>query len=93
MPMLMILALTPMLLVDAAAYAAANDANADAKMPNVARHLASAYDAILRSPLLPMLVMLRHLLRANACDDVTLKCMCICVRLRLSVSRVCVCCL
>jgi hypothetical protein len=40
MPMLMMLALTLMLPLDAfdaAAYAAANDANADAKMPNAAR--------------------------------------------------------
>ena len=43
--MLMMLALTPMLLLDAfdaAAYAVANDSNADAKMPNVACHLVGA---------------------------------------------------
>ena len=42
MPMMMMLALTPMLMLDTfddVAYAAANDVNADAKMPNVARHL------------------------------------------------------
>ena len=42
MPMLMMLALTLMFLLDAfdvVAYAAANDANADAKMPNVARRM------------------------------------------------------
>jgi len=40
MPMLMMVALTLMLLLDAsdaAAYAAANDANVDAKIPNDAR--------------------------------------------------------
>ena len=40
MPMVMMLALTLMLLLDAshaATFAAANDANADAKMPNDAR--------------------------------------------------------
>ena len=46
MMMLMMLALTPMLMLDAydaATYAAANDANADAKMPNDARHLVGSY--------------------------------------------------
>ncbi len=40
-------------------FAAANDANADAKMPNVARHLASAYVVLMLPPLLPMLMLLR----------------------------------
>ena len=65
MPMLMMLALTLMLLLDAfdaVAYAAANDANADAKMPNVARHLDRAYVVLLLPPLLPMLMLLRQLL-------------------------------
>ncbi len=43
-------------------FAAANDAGADAKMPNVARHLAGAYDVMLLPPLLPMLMLLRQLL-------------------------------
>ena len=55
----MMLALTPMLLLDeasdAATYAIANDANADAKMPNVARHLGGAYSVLLLPPLLPIL--------------------------------------
>ena len=43
MPVPMMLALTLMLLFDAGAYAVAdNDANADAKMPTVACHLAGA---------------------------------------------------
>ncbi len=46
LPMLIMLALTLMLLLDAS-DAAANDANADAKMPNVARHLAGAYAVLL----------------------------------------------
>ena len=53
MPMLMMLALTPMRLLDAfdaIAYAVANDANADAKMPNVACHLAGAYYVVLLLP-------------------------------------------
>ena len=65
MSMLMMLALTPMLLLDAsdaAAYAATNDANADANMPNDARHLAGAYVVLLLPPLLPMLMLLRQLL-------------------------------
>ena len=41
---------------DAAAYAAANDANADAKMPNAARHLAGAYVVLLLPPLLSIVV-------------------------------------
>ncbi len=56
-PMMMMLALTLMRLLDAyddVAYAAANDANADAKMPNAARHIASAYDVLLLPTLLPM---------------------------------------
>ncbi len=91
MPMLMMLALTLMLLLDAsdaAAYAAANDASADAKMPNAARHLAGAYAVLLLPPLLSMLMLLRQLLRADANNDVMLKRMCICVRLCLSTARV-----
>ncbi len=57
MPMLMMLALTLMLQLDAsdaaAFLAAANDANADAKMPNA---------VLLLPPLLPMLMLLRYLL-------------------------------
>ena len=52
MPMLMLLALTLMDLpdaFDAAAYAAADDANAETEMPNAARCLASAN----AMPLLP----------------------------------------
>ena len=62
----MMLALTLMIVLDssdAAEYAAANnDANAYAKMPNVARHLAGAYVVLLLPPLLPMLMLLRQLL-------------------------------
>ena len=90
-PMLMMLALTVMLLLDAsdaAAYAAANDDYADAKMPNVARHLAGAYVVLLLPPLLPMLMLLRQMLCAYANDDVMLKRVCICVRLCLSTVRV-----
>ncbi len=53
------LALTLMLPLDAsdaAAYAAANDANADAKMPNAARHLAGAYAVLLLPTLVPMMM-------------------------------------
>ena len=63
MPMLMMLALTLMLLLDAynvVAYAAANDSNVDAKMPNATRHLAGAYVVLLLSPLLPMMMLLRQ---------------------------------
>ena len=59
MPMLMMLALTLMILLefsDAAAFAAANDAKADAKMPNVSRHLVGTYVVLLLPSLLPMLV-------------------------------------
>ncbi len=45
MPMLMMLALTPMLLLDAfdvAAYGVVDDANADAKITKVACHLVGA---------------------------------------------------
>jgi len=58
-PMLMMLAPTLMLLLDASdvvAYAAANDANADAKMPNVACHLIGAYAELLLPTLLPMMM-------------------------------------
>ncbi len=59
MPILMMLALTLMLPLDAfdaATYAAANDANADAKMPNVARHLVGAYVVLLLPTLVPMMM-------------------------------------
>ncbi len=59
MPMMMMLALTLKLLLDAydaVAYAASNDANADAKIPNVARHLAGAYVVLLLPTLLPMMM-------------------------------------
>ena len=59
MPMLVMLALTLMLLLNASdvvAYASANDANADAKMPNVARHLVGAYAVLLLPTLLPMMM-------------------------------------
>ena len=70
MPMLMMLALTLMLLLDASnvvAYAVANDANADAKIPNVARHLGGAYVVLMLPPLLPILMLLRQLLLAETC--------------------------
>ncbi len=56
--MLMMHALTLMLLLDAfdaSAYAVADDANADAKMPNVACHLVGAYDMVMMPTLLPLL--------------------------------------
>ncbi len=62
MPMLMMLAPTLVLLLDVGAYAAANDAGADAKMPNAARHLVGAYAVLLLPSLLPMLMLLRQLL-------------------------------
>ncbi len=65
MPMLIMLALTLMIVLDSSAadeYAAANDANAYAKMPNVDRHLAGAYAVLLLTPLLPMLMLFRQLL-------------------------------
>ena len=65
MPMLMMLALTLMLLLDAfyiVAYAVVNDANADAKMRNAARHLAGAYDVWLLPPLLPIMMLHMQLL-------------------------------
>ncbi len=65
MPMLMMLALTLMIVLDssdAVEYAAANDANAYAKMPNVVRHLAGAYAVLLLPPLLPMPMLLRQML-------------------------------
>ena len=58
MPMLIMLALMLMHLLDAsaaAAYAAANDAYADAKMPNDARHLDGAYRVVLMPKLLRLL--------------------------------------
>ena len=88
MPMLMMLALTPILLLDAfdvVAYTVANDANADAKIPNVACHLVGAFVVLLLPPLLPMLMMLRHMMRADSCDNMMFKCVCICVLLCLSV--------
>jgi hypothetical protein len=66
MPMLMMLLALPLMLmldaIDVDAYADANDANADAKMPNVARHLVDAHVVLLLPPLLPMLMLLRQLL-------------------------------
>ena len=48
---------------DAAAYAATNDANADAKIPNDdAHHVAGAYVVLLLPSLLPMFMLLRQLL-------------------------------
>jgi hypothetical protein len=61
MPMMMMLALTPRLLLyasDADAYTTPNDANADAKMPNVTRLLVGAYVVLLLPPLLPMLTLI-----------------------------------
>ena len=65
MPMMMMLALTLMLLLDASnavAYAVANDANADAKMPKVARNFVGAHVVLLLPPLLPVLMLLMQLL-------------------------------
>ena len=70
MPMLMMLAMTPMLLLDeleVVAYAVVDDANADAKMPS-----AGAYVVLLLLQLLPMMMLLRDMLRGDACDDVML---------------------
>ncbi len=54
--------------------AIACDASADAKLTNVARHLANGtYDVLLLPPFLPMLMLLRQLVRDDACDDVMLK--------------------
>ena len=56
--MLIMLALTLMLLLyafDAAAYAFVDDANADAKMPIVARHFDGAYGVVLMPTLLRLL--------------------------------------
>ena len=89
--MLIMLALTLMLLLDAfvvVAYAADDDANADAKMPKVARHLASAYIVLWIPPLLPMHMLLRQLMRADACDDVMLQSVYMC--LFVPTYRVCV---
>jgi len=75
-PILMMLAMTVMILLDtsdANAYAVADDTNGDAKMPNVARHLASAYAVLLMPPLLPMQMLLWQLMRVDACDDVILE--------------------
>jgi hypothetical protein len=61
MPMLMLLALTLMDLpdaFDAAAYAAADDANAETEMPNDACCLSDANDVQLLPPWLVMLMML-----------------------------------
>jgi hypothetical protein len=65
MLMLMMLALTLMLLLyafDAAAYADVDDANADAKMPIDARHLAGAYTVVLMPTLLRLLRQLMHVM-------------------------------
>ena len=59
-------------------------------MPNIARHLDSAYVVLLLPPLLPMLMLLKHVLRAYAYDDVVLKYVRICVRFCLSIARMCV---
>ena len=72
-PMMMMLALTFMLLLDASAaiaYAADDDANGDAKMTKVTRHL--AYVVLWIPPLLTMHMLLRQLMRGDACDDVML---------------------
>jgi len=47
---------------DVVAYAAADDANADPKMPIVARHLAGAYVVVLMPTLLRMLRQLMHVM-------------------------------
>ena len=60
MPMLMMLVLTLLLLSDASkavAYDVAHDVDAETKMPNVARHLASA-NVVLLLLLLLLVVML-----------------------------------
>ena len=92
--MTMLLALTPVLLLldafDVIVYVTKDDANANAKMPKAARHPIGAYDISMMSPLLPMLMLLRRLLRANTCDVVMLKCVCIRVSLWLSTARMCV---
>ena len=62
MPMLMMLVLTLMNLPDAfdvAAYATANDANVETKMPNATRHLAGANVVLL---MLMLLVVMRVML-------------------------------
>ncbi len=86
----MMLAMTPMIVLDTSdvvAYAAADDANGDAKMPNVARHLAGAYAVLLMPPLLPMQMLLWQLMRADACDDVMLQFVYMC--LFVSTDQVC----
>ena len=68
MPMLMMLDLALMPLLDTSevvAYNVADDANADAKMPNASCYLAGAYAVLMLPPLLPMLMLLRPLLRAT----------------------------
>jgi len=76
-PMMMMVALTLMLLLKSSvvvAYAAVDDANADAKMPKVARHLVGGvYVVLWMPPLLPMHMLLMQLMRADACDDVMLQ--------------------
>jgi len=65
MPMLMMLAPTLMILLDAFdvdAYDTTNDANADAQMKNEACHLADAYVVLLMPPLLPMPMLLSKLM-------------------------------
>ena len=49
-----------------------DDANADAKMPNGARHLDGAYVVLLMPPLLPMQMLLWQLMRVDACDGAML---------------------
>jgi hypothetical protein len=59
-PMLMMVALTQILLLDAfvaATYADTDHASADAKMPNLACHLANCYVVQLLLSLLPMLML------------------------------------
>ena len=95
MPKLMKLALTPMLLLDdfdVDAYAVANNANADVEMPNIDRHLVGACDVLVMPTLLPMPMLIRHLMRANAYDNAMLTSMCIFLRLCLSTVGMCVCC-
>ena len=56
-PMLMMLDMTLLIFLDTSdvvAYAVADDANGDAQMPNIARHLAGVYAMLFMPPLLPM---------------------------------------
>ena len=63
--MMVMLALTLMLLLyafDAAVYAAADDSNADAKMPIDPRHLAGTYAVVLMPTVLRLLRQLMHVM-------------------------------